>query len=165
MKKLGEEAIRFFQTQGCVIVSTIDKEGRPHSACKGIVTIEQGGKVYIMDLFKAETYLNIQRSPHISITAVDEHRFKGYCLKGKASIVPPEELPAAIIKDWESRISSRITQRVLKNLREEKGHHSHPEALLPHPEYMIVLEVEEIVDLTPHFLRQGEQNGEHIQRQ
>lgn len=31
----------------------------------------------------------------------------------------------------------------------------HPEALLPKPEYMIVMEVEEIIDLTPKHLKQG----------
>lgn len=159
MKKLSDEIVRFFQSQGCSVISTIDKEGRPHSACKGVIKISQPGKVYILDLFKAETYLNIQRNPSMSITAVDEHRFKGYCLKGKGSIIPPEEFPPTLIRDWEARISGRITQRLLKNVRGEKGHHAHPEALLPHPQYMIVLEVEEVVDLTPHVLRQGEKNG------
>jgi len=153
MKKISEEIVRFFQAQGCSVISTVDKEGRPHSACKGVVSINQAGKVYILDLFKAETYLNIQRNPNMSITAVDEHRFKGYCLKGKGIIVPPEEFPPNLIKDWEARISGRITQRLLKNIRGEKGHHTHPEALLPHPQYMIALDVEEIVDLTPHVLR------------
>jgi len=41
----------------------------------------------------------------------------------------------------------------LRNIREEKGHPRHPEVFLPKPVYMIAIEVQEIVDLTPHHLR------------
>jgi len=155
MKKLPDEIIQFFHNQGCVIVSTIDKNGFPHSACKGIVQINRNGRVYLLDLYRARTYENIKQNPHISITAIEEHKFMGYCLKGKAEIIPEGKLESHIIKAWETRITSRLTRRLLKNIREEKGHPRHPEILLPKPEYMIAMEVEEIIDLTPHHLKQG----------
>lgn len=139
--------------QGCVIVSTLDADGTPHSACKGIVKIDKGGKIYLLDLYRQKTYANLKRNPHISITAIDEHKFKGYCLKGKARTLSAVKFDPTIIKAWEDRITSRLTQRVLKNMREEKGHPRHPEALLPNPQYLIVMEVEEIIDLTPHHLK------------
>jgi hypothetical protein len=89
----------------------------------------------------------------LSISAVDEHRFRGYCLKGKARIVKEQECSPEIIKAWEDRITARITQRLLKNIHEEKGHPRHPEVLLPKPKYLIVMEIEEIIDLTPHHLK------------
>jgi len=153
MKRFSSEIIRFFQNQGFVLVSTIDREGRPHNSCKGIVKIAQQGQVYLLDLYRGKTYENLRRNPHISITAVDEHRFIGYCLKGKAREMNEEKLKSQILKAWDERITSRITQRVLKNIHEEKGHPRHPEILLPRPEYMIVMEVEEIIDLTPHQLK------------
>jgi len=149
MKKLSREIINFFQHQGFVIVCTIDKDGRPHASCKGIVKIKPDGKIYLLDLYKKRTYSNLKRNHRINITAVDEHRFKGYCLKGRAKIIAGNNLALEIITAWESRITTRITQRLLKNLREEKGHPRHPEALLPKPEYMIEMEVDEIVDLAP----------------
>jgi hypothetical protein len=124
----------------------------PHSSCKGIVKINQNGRIYLLDLYKARSFLNLKHNTHISITALDEHRFKGYCLKGKAKIIPAEKLPPAIIRAWDERITDRVTQRVLKNLHEDKGQGRHPEALLPQPQYLIVMEVDEIVDLTPHYL-------------
>ena len=154
MKRLSEDVIQFFHNQGCVIVSTIDKNGFPHSACKGIVQINRNGRVYLLDLYHARTYQDLKQNPHISITAIEEHKFKGYCLKGKAEIIPEGKLESHIIKAWEARITSRLTRRLLKNIREEeKGHPRHPEILLPKPEYMIAMEVEEIVDLTPHHLK------------
>ena len=156
MKRLNDDIIQFFHNQGCVIVSTIDQDGFPHSACKGIVKINHDGRIYLLDLYLAKTYENLKRNPRISITAIDEHKFIGYCLKGKAEIIPDGKLKSDIIKSWENRITSRLTRRLLKNIREEKGHPRHPEILLPKPEYMIVMEVEEIIDLTPHHLRQGE---------
>ena len=84
---------------------------------------------------------------------MDEHKFKGWCLTGKGEIVPGEKLKSDVIKEWEKRISMRITQRLLKNIQQEKGHHRHPEAQLPRPEYMIVMEIEDMVDLTPHHVK------------
>ena len=153
MKRLTEDIVEFFREQSFTIVSTIDKYGNPHSSCKGIVKINRNGQVYLLDLYKAKTFANLKQNPHISITAVDEHSFEGYCLKGKAKIMPQDKLKPQIIKAWEERIATRITQRLLKNIRQEKGHPQHPEALLPKPEYLIFVEVEDIVDLTPHHLK------------
>ena len=153
MKRLPEEVVQFLHSQNFVIVSTIDSDGTAHSACKGIVDIKREGTILLLDLYRGNTYANIKRNPSITITVVDEHRFKGYCLKGKAITIHESDFDPHIIKAWEDRITSRLTQRLLKNLREEKGHARHPEVLLPSPKYMIAMEVEEIIDLTPHHLK------------
>jgi len=153
VKTLSDRIIRFFQNQGFVIVSTIDSHGRPHSSCKGIIKITKTGQVYLLDLYKERTFRNLKRNPYIAITAIDEHRFKGFCLKGKAEIIRGSEISLRLIAAWEERITQRITQRLLKNLRGEKGHPRHPEILLPKPKYMIVMEIKEVVDLTPHHIK------------
>jgi uncharacterized pyridoxamine 5'-phosphate oxidase family protein len=153
MRKLKEEIVQFLRNQGYVIVSTIDNKGFPHNACKGIVKINRNGKIYLLDLYKAKTYENLKQNPHISITAVDEHKFMGYCLKGRAKIIAEEKIKPELFRAWEDRIASRLTQRLLKNIREEKGHSRHPEVLLPKPEYLIVMEVAKIIDLTPQHLK------------
>ncbi len=153
MKRLTKDIVEFFREQSFTIVSTIDKYGSPHNSCKGIVKINRNGLIYLFDLYKAKTFANLKQNPHISITAVDEHSFEGYCLKGKAKIITQNKLKPQIIKAWEERIATRITQRLLKNIRQGKGHPQHPEALLPKPEYLIFMEVEDIVDLTPHHLK------------
>jgi len=153
MKRLSREIVSFFSNQGCVIVSTIDAEGSAHSSCKGLVKISQSGRVYLLDLYRAKTYANLKRNRHISITAIDEYRFSGFCLKGKAKALQEGQLHSGIIRAWEARITSRLTQRLLRNIRGEKGHPRHPEALLPKPEYLIVMDVEEVVDLTPQHLK------------
>ena len=95
-----------------------------------------------------------KQNPYISITAVDERSFKGWCLKGRAKLLGEKKLKPDIVKAWEERIAARITKRVIKNMTEEKkGHQRHPEAQLPGPEYMIVMELEEIVDLMPHHMK------------
>jgi len=153
MKRLEEEVINFFQNQGCVIVSTVDKSGFVHCSCKGIVEINRRGKIYLFDLYKGRTLQNLENNRHISITAIDEHKFVGYCLKGKAKIVSQEGLPSQLISSWEDGITHRLTLRLLKNIHEVKGHPKHPEVMLPKPKYMILMQVEEIVDLTPHQLK------------
>lgn len=155
MVKITSQITQLLLSQGCVIVTTIDLAGMPHSACKGIVRIEPEGRVYLLDLYRAKTHANLKRNPHLSITVLDEHKFTGYCLKGRGKIVKEKEINPELIKAWEDRVTSRITQRVLKNITDKKGHPLHPEALLPKPQYLIVMEVCAIVDLTPHHLRRG----------
>jgi hypothetical protein len=150
---MREEIVRFFQRQNFVIVSTIDSKNSPHNSCKGIVTIDQKNKIYLFDLYRGRTFNHLQHNSHISITAVDEHHFKGYCLKGKAKIIKPEKFPLYIIRAWEKRIAARIAHRLLKNIRGEKGHPRHPEAQLPQPEYLIAMQVKQVIDLTPRHLR------------
>lgn len=153
MSKLSHDIVQFFISQGYAIVSTIDSNGYAHSACKDIVEISPDGRVYLFDLYHGVTDVNLERDPHISITAVDEHKFKGYCLKGKVKVIPPGEFPEHLKKAWEDRVTSRLTNRLIKNLRDEKGHPAHPEANLPDPKYLIAMDVEEIVDLTPKHLK------------
>jgi len=151
--KIPDNVINFLLNQGFVIISSIDNNGFPHVACKGIVSMTKEGKVHIFDLYRAQTLENLKRNPHVSITAVDEHRFAGFCLKGKARALHEKELSKELVEAWEARIANRLTQRLLKNIHEEKGHPRHPEALLPKPEYLIEIEVEEIVDLTPQHIK------------
>jgi uncharacterized pyridoxamine 5'-phosphate oxidase family protein len=153
MEILPSGVINFFHSQNYLIVSTIGKDGSLHNSCKGLIDIDQNGKVYLLDVYRGKTYQNLQQNPNISITAVDEHKFKGYSLKGKAQIVSEDKLEPRIVKAWEDKITSRITQRVIKNITQSKGHPRHPEARLPKPKYMISVEVKEVIDLTPHHLR------------
>jgi len=153
VKVLSEEVMEFLQKEGFMVVSTVDKDGTPHSSCKGIVKINQNGQIYLMDLYKARTYENLKHNSHVALTVVDEHKFNGLCLKGRGKIVNEDKLSAQVIRAWEKRLTNRLTKRVLRNISGEKGHRSHPEALFPKPEYMIVVEVKEIVDLTPQHLK------------
>lgn len=154
MKKLSEEIVLFFRNQRFVIVSTIDANGVPHTSCKGIVKIDEKGWVYLLDLYSRKTFENLRKNSNISLTSVDEHAFLGYCLKGRAKIVPVRKLKQDILSLWEEKINSRISHRIVKNLRGEKGHSRHPEAFLPSPEYVIVVKVKEAVDLTPGHLKE-----------
>jgi len=155
MKKLSQDIIDFFQEQSFVIVSTIDNAGAIHNAAKGIITLSPNGRVYLLDVYSKRTRDNLTYNPRISITAIDEHKFKGYCLKGKASILEHAKFSPQVLKAWDEKITGRITRRLLRNISGEKGHLKHPEARLPKPAYMIVMDVEDIVDLTPVHLNGG----------
>lgn len=150
---IEHDIVQFFHNQHFTVISTIDKNGYPHNSCKGIVEIDESGKVYLLDLYMARTYENLKNNPRISITAINEHKFIGYCLKGKAKIVPKSEVTKRILKLWDDRITSRISHRLLKNMHGEKGYGAHPEALLPRPEYLIEVDIEEIIDLIPGHIK------------
>ena len=147
------DVIHFFNNVSFTIVTTIDSYGRLHNACKGVVKVKQDGEIYLLDLYKRETFKNLRRNSKMSVTGVDEHRFKGYSLKGEGRIAEAAELGSDIIAAWEAKITSRVTQRVINSIQGKKGHHSHPEALLPKPEYLIVMKTKQVVELTPSQLR------------
>ena len=155
MKEIPIEVINFLHKQSFVLVSTIDANSYIHCAAKGIVHIEKEGKVYLIDLYRGSTFKNLKNNPTLSITSIDEQHFKGFTLKGKASMVEKNDFDASHIKAWEEKVIKRISQRLIKSVQDEKGNASHPEAHLPPVQYLIELKVEEIVDLTPaHIKRQ-----------
>ncbi|MDD5084697.1 MAG: pyridoxamine 5'-phosphate oxidase family protein [Candidatus Omnitrophica bacterium] len=153
MKKLPPEAIRFFEQHHTVIVSSLDSGGRPHTSVKGLLEALPSGLVRLTDLYDGETSRNIRKNSRVALTAVDEHRFRGYCLKGHAAIIPQEKFSSVHLRsweEWEKRLTKRIADRVLRNIKEErKAHPGHPEAELPKPLHIIEVKVDEIVDLTP----------------
>ncbi|MFH1778204.1 MAG: pyridoxamine 5'-phosphate oxidase family protein [Candidatus Omnitrophota bacterium] len=153
MKNLSDNIIYLFKKQGFVIVSTLDAKRTIHCSAKGIVGIEKEGKVYLIDLYRANTFNNLKRDPTISITAVDEHQFVGYTLKGKAKIIERREIQDDIIKRWEERVIQRVSKRVVQNVKHDKKSKHHPEVLFPHPQYLIEVDVEDIIDLTPTHLK------------
>jgi hypothetical protein len=147
--KLDQDLIYFFNKQNFVIVSSIDGEGNINNSCKGLIQTNKNGSVYLLDLYKKNTYHNLLKNRNLSISAVSEHSFEGYCLQGTARIVDIKGLKKDVIKAWENRLATRITQRVLNNIKGKKGHSKHPEALLPRPEYLILVRVNKIINLTP----------------
>jgi hypothetical protein len=151
------EVADFLERQNFVIVSSYDPGGKIHNSCKGIVRIERsGGRIYLLDLYLHRTYRNLRQDPTVSLTAVDEHSFTGYCLQGRAKILDRESVLPEIVREWEEKINARISQRLVRNIRGDKGHAGHPEAKLPQPRYLITMDVEQIDDLTPEHLKTEE---------
>jgi len=153
MKQIPEEAVDFLRAQSFVVVSSIDGNGFPHNSAKAIVKIDSLGEIYLIDAYHGVTSKNINRNSKASISAIDEHNFIGYCLKGKARILPNDKISREAIKTWEDNITTRLAKRLIKNLAGDKGHRHHPEASLPQPKHIIAIEIEEIVDLSPLHLK------------
>ena len=152
--KLSPGIVSFFGRQSYVIFSTIDEEGRPHSVAKGIIDIDEEGTVYLLDLYRGRTYANLLGSANASVTAIDEHEFAGFTLKGRASVIELEALDTDVRERWRRLLRSRITGRIIKNIQAEIRGATPHEAHLPEPEYVIAFEVGEVVDLA-HGRRQG----------
>ena len=151
MKPLTDTIKHFFQSQHFVIVSTLDEGGAIHCSAKGIVGIKDD-RVFLIDLYRAHTYRNINANPTVSITSVDGHRFVGYTLKGKAKIVEQEKIAEHLIAAWEEAVVQRISKRMVQNIQSDAGATHHPESKFPHPQYLMEIDVEQVVDLAPPHL-------------
>ncbi|MCG2712265.1 MAG: pyridoxamine 5'-phosphate oxidase family protein [Candidatus Omnitrophica bacterium] len=152
-KELPKEIVRLIKKQGFVIVSSLNEEGRIHSSAKGVVGIDESGRVFIIDLYQACTYNNLQKNPVVTVTFFDEHKFEGYALQGKAKIVKKKDIAASVMAEWEDKIIQRISKRMIKNLQAGNASSYHPEASFPHPKYLIEIDVEKIIDLAPEQLK------------
>lgn len=153
MEQLRSEVISFFKNQQFVVISTLDQEGNIHCAAKGIVGIEPLGQVFLIDVYRGSTFQNLQKDSRASITAVNGHKFMGYSLQGTAKIIEREEIKSHIIEEWEQRIISRISDRLIKNVQDQNPLAHHPEAKLPPLQYLIEFDAEKVVDLAPKNLK------------
>lgn len=148
--ELPEKVFHFLENQGFVIVSTIDREGRIHCSAKGIVGLDRAGKVFIIDLYMRQTFQNLNKDPRISITAIDEKQFIGYTLQGKARIVSRAQIEDHIVSVWEGRILQRASKRIAVAVQTGVKSKDHFEMKLPKkPKYLIEMDVENIIDLSP----------------
>jgi uncharacterized pyridoxamine 5'-phosphate oxidase family protein len=153
MKKIPDNVIQLLKERGYVIVSTLDRSRGIHCSAKGIVDIKEEGYIYLIDLYKRTTYANLKENPTITITAIDEDQFIGFALKGKANIVKRDKIKNKLKKQWEKKIIERISKRVIKNVKKDKSSTKHPESKFPQPEYLIEMEINQIIDLTPTHLK------------
>lgn len=148
--KISDDAVHFLKNQSTVIVSTLTEKGEIHCSAKGIVGVVAEGKVFVIDLYRNRTYRNIKANPTVSITAINEHKFIGYTLQGKAKIVARKDIEEHIVKAWENKIIERISSRIIRSVQSGVKSQSHFEAELPHkPKYLIEIDVENIIDLSP----------------
>jgi hypothetical protein len=155
--ELPKTVIDFLERQGFVIVSTLGQSGAIHCSAKGILSIEKAGRVLLADLYLHQTYTNLQKDPRVSLTSVDEHSFCGYTLQGQARIIPRDKILAGMLDVWENRIIQRMSHRVIKGVQTAAKSKGHFEAGLPqHPQYVLEVTVENIIDLSPPAMRKNQ---------
>ena len=145
----------FLKDRHTAVVATLDDGGCVHTAVKGIVGVEAAGRLYVVDLYKRETFHNITRRPCVTVTVFDEERFLGWSLQGRGKVVERDAIANELHAEWEERIVNRISERLLANLRSAFGGRANYESQLPHaPQYVIEVDVERVVDLRPTCIKE-----------
>lgn len=148
--ELSKEVLLFLKKQKVVAVTTFDSQARIHCAVKGIVGLEPEGKVFVVDLYKGRTYKNLVKNSVVSITAVNEKKFEGFTLQGTAQIVLRKNISHHLVESWENKIIERISERIVSSIQSGKKTKANFEAELPlHPKYLIEIDVENVINLTP----------------
>ncbi|MDD5069458.1 MAG: pyridoxamine 5'-phosphate oxidase family protein [Candidatus Omnitrophica bacterium] len=141
---------RFLKDHTIAIISTVNQQGEIHSSVKEIVGFENTGKLFIMDLYQNKTLANLKKNPTITLTMVDEVKFKGYAFIGKAKIVIKKNIKQDLIHGWENRIIKRISKRLIEKVKSENAARVNFEAHLPHqPKHLIEVDIDRIIDLAP----------------
>ena len=156
MTEISSEVIHFFNKEHFVIIATLDKSGTIHTSAKGILEIGDRGKIFILDLYKGRTYQNIKNNPNVNLTLVDERRFMGYSIKGKARIVREGLISKKRLELWHDKLAKRIARRVIRHVKSPgTGSEGIPEAGFPMPKYLIEVSADKVISLTPGRLKKG----------
>ena len=153
MKVIPSVIAYFLKRQHFVAVTTMDKNGFPHNSCKGLVKIK-GDEIFLLDLYKTHTYNNLRQCKKVGVTAIDASSFKGYTIKGYAKIVSIKKAHNELLSLWEENIMRRMSHRVLSHVKKDLPSKYHPEVLLPHPQYIIVVKAKKIIDLVPQLIKE-----------
>lgn len=150
MGKISSSVKNLLGKQHFVIVASLNKSGTIHTSAKGVVDVDPKGKIFILDVYKAKTYKNVKNNPHVTLTSIDEKNYRGYSIRGRASIIKEDKLPKDKLKIWHDKVSKRIAKRIIRHVRgESSGHEGIPEADFPLPQYIIEVSVEAVIDLAP----------------
>jgi len=151
----SSDLMDFLKDHHTAVVSTLDDNGCVHTSIKGITGIDVAGRLFVVDLYKKLTYENISKRSCVTVTVFDHDRFLGWSLQGRGKVVEREGMTAELHADWEDRIVSRISERLIGNLRSAFGGKANYEAQLPHQlQYVIEVDVEKIVDLRPTCIKE-----------
>jgi len=84
--KITPEVKEFLQTH-LVFLATVDSRGRPHMVPKATLAIVNENQVVFVDLRATQTRRNVLNNHHVAIVAIDPVDYRGYELRGKASVV------------------------------------------------------------------------------
>jgi len=155
--KIPDQVKSFLEKQHFAIISSIEANNRLHTSAKGIIDINPKGKIFVLDLYKGQTYKNIKKNPNVALTVIDDHNYTGYSIQGKAKITKENTISDKKMKVWHDNLAKRIARRVIRHVKNEvSGHEGIPEARFPIPKHLIEIDVEKIVDLAPHKVKQNQ---------
>jgi predicted pyridoxine 5'-phosphate oxidase superfamily flavin-nucleotide-binding protein len=86
MAKIPKE-VQEFLTGKMAWVATAGSDGMPNTTPKGSVKIIDDEHIVFADLFSKKTRANLQVNPKVAVTVVDMTTYKGYQIKGSASLL------------------------------------------------------------------------------
>lgn len=150
MTVISDKVKTFLERQNFIILSSLRNDGSIHTSAKGLIKVDARGKIFILDIYKSVTYRNIKRNPTVTVTSVDERRFRGYSLEGRGKIVREGSLTKEVVGKWHDKLAKRIAKRIISHVKEAHlAQESIPEAAFPAPKFLIEVSVDRIVDLAP----------------
>ena len=131
-------------------MATHDEKGAIHTSAKGLLKLDAEGKIFLLDLYKGRTCRNIKKNPNVTLTFIDDRKFAGYAIMGKARIRRENAVPESTLKEWEKHISKRMARRIVSHVKQPQGVSDWiPEASFPAPKHVIEVKTERVVDLAP----------------
>ena len=100
-----------------ISVASATEVGKPNSAVKMLIDIVSPNLLYLLDYKFTQTYANVVKNPHLSVSFMDDDSFTGYRLTGVASVMHDGREFDEVKKAWEKKLIAYEADRIIKRIQ------------------------------------------------
>ena len=116
-----EKALKVMKVKEFVQVATADKEGKPNSAPKLLLKIDEG-IIYFIDYSIGRTFKNLKINPEVSLSFIDSNSLFGYRLNGRVEIIEKGKIYDKCLKELREKEIGLSAERIVKGVQDGKAH-------------------------------------------
>ena len=121
MPKITEKLEKALEKRQFVSVATATRDGEPNTAPKFFFRAK-GAYIYLIDYVLGKTVTNLKENPKVSVSFMDMDSLEAYRLNGTAKLIEAGKVFDKILKDWNKKLISMATDRVVEAVRTGKKH-------------------------------------------
>ena len=142
-----EKALAFLKAREFVAVATADKRGKPNSAPKLLLKIDER-IVYFIDYSIGKTVENLRVNPEASLSFIDAKSLFGYRLNGKVEIIEKGKMYDKCLKELREKEIELSVERVIQGVHGGKSHKDF-ESEMSERFLIYKIKIEEGCEITP----------------
>ena len=124
MPTITDKIAELLEKREFVSVATAAPNGEPNTAPKFFFRAK-GDFIYLIDYVLGKTVTNLKENPRVSVSFMDMDSLEAYRLNGTAKLIQDGKVFKEILKEWDKRLVSMATDRVVESVRtgKNRGHY------------------------------------------
>ncbi len=103
-----------------ITVATSNNAGEPNAAPKIIFKCARGS-VFLVDVPRGQTWLNLKENPKLAVSVIDEEKLTAYHLKGSVTILDDDVSRDKYFKEIDKTLNRMIVNRIVEGEHRGRG--------------------------------------------